>query len=181
MSVQSWFNRIWYERQAPPWWLVPLSLTYGAVSGSRRFLYARQWCSAPEDVVQEAFVKIAALTAPPDQPTAWLYRVVRNAALTAARAEARRRKHETAASHPEAWFASPEGRLDALAASEALSALAGEVREPVVAHLWGGLTFVQIGELMGISAATAHRRYLEGLAELRRRLRVECPNSSTPS
>jgi tetraacyldisaccharide 4'-kinase len=40
MSVQSWLNSIWYDRAAPPWWLVPLSLTYGAVSGSRRFLYA---------------------------------------------------------------------------------------------------------------------------------------------
>ena len=40
MSVQSWLNRIWYDRAAPPWWMVPLSLTYGAVSGSRRFLYA---------------------------------------------------------------------------------------------------------------------------------------------
>jgi len=42
MSVQSWFNRIWYERPAPPWWLLPLSLVYGAVAGSRRFLYAKQ-------------------------------------------------------------------------------------------------------------------------------------------
>jgi len=41
MSVQSWLNRIWYERTAPPWWLVPFSLAYGAVSGSRRFLYAK--------------------------------------------------------------------------------------------------------------------------------------------
>ena len=144
-------------------------------------LYARQWCSAPEDVVQEAFVKLAALASPPDQPAAWLYRVVRNAALTAARGEARRRKHEVAASRPEAWFAPAEGRLDGIAASQALAALAGEIREPVVAHLWGGLTFAQIGELMGTSAGTAHRRYLEGLAELRRRLRVECPNPSTPS
>ena len=145
-------------------------------TASALVLYARQWTAAPEDVVQEAFVKFAALSSPPDQPLAWLYRVVRNAALTAARGEARRRKHEAAASRSEAWFASPEGRLDGVAASSALSALAGEVREPVVAHLWGGLTFVQSGELMGISAATAHRRYLEGLAELRRRLRVECPN-----
>src|SRR5664279_2418273 len=41
MSVQSWFNRIWYDRATPPWWLLPLSLTYGAVSGSRRYLYAK--------------------------------------------------------------------------------------------------------------------------------------------
>jgi tetraacyldisaccharide 4'-kinase len=43
MSVQSWFNRIWYERAEPPWWLLPLSLTYGVISGSRRFLYARHF------------------------------------------------------------------------------------------------------------------------------------------
>ncbi len=41
MSVQSWLNRIWYDRAAPPWWLLPLSLTYGAVAGSRRYLYAK--------------------------------------------------------------------------------------------------------------------------------------------
>ena len=40
MSVQSWFNRIWYGRGAPPWWLLPLSLAYGAVAGCRRYLYA---------------------------------------------------------------------------------------------------------------------------------------------
>ena len=43
-------------------------------------LYARQWCSAPEDVVQEAFLKLAAQKPAPDNPVAWLYRVVRNAA-----------------------------------------------------------------------------------------------------
>jgi tetraacyldisaccharide 4'-kinase len=43
MSVQSWFNRMWYHRAAPPWWLRPLSLTYGAVAGSRRHLYAKHW------------------------------------------------------------------------------------------------------------------------------------------
>ena len=42
MSVQSWLNSIWYDRAAPPWWMVPLSLTYGAVSGTRRFLYVHR-------------------------------------------------------------------------------------------------------------------------------------------
>jgi len=42
MRVQSWFNRIWYDRANPPWWLMPLSFIYGAVSGSRRYLYARR-------------------------------------------------------------------------------------------------------------------------------------------
>jgi len=42
MSVQTWFNRMWYERAAPPWWLKPLALTYGALAGSRRLLYAKR-------------------------------------------------------------------------------------------------------------------------------------------
>jgi len=42
MSAESWLNRIWYDRPAPPWWLIPLSLAYGAVSGSHRFLYAKR-------------------------------------------------------------------------------------------------------------------------------------------
>jgi tetraacyldisaccharide 4'-kinase len=41
MSVQSWLNRIWYDRASPPWWLLPLSLLYGIASGSRRFLYTQ--------------------------------------------------------------------------------------------------------------------------------------------
>jgi tetraacyldisaccharide 4'-kinase len=41
MSAHAWFNRIWYERVAPPWWLMPMALAYGAVSGARRYLYAK--------------------------------------------------------------------------------------------------------------------------------------------
>ncbi len=42
MSVQSWLNNVWYERAAPPWWLVPPSLAYGAIAGARRFSYAHR-------------------------------------------------------------------------------------------------------------------------------------------
>ncbi len=42
MPLQSWLNRIWYERAMPPWWLLPLSLTYGVAAGSRRYLYAKR-------------------------------------------------------------------------------------------------------------------------------------------
>src|ERR1700722_8778116 len=40
MWVQSCLNDIWYERAAPPWWLLPLSMIYGAVVVSRRHFYA---------------------------------------------------------------------------------------------------------------------------------------------
>jgi RNA polymerase sigma factor (sigma-70 family) len=144
-------------------------------------LYARQWCDAPEDVVQEAFIKLAGQRPEPDNPTAWLYCVVRNGALSVARAARRRRHHETyaAARHP-AWFEPSDGiRLDADDAARALGALPLDQREVIVAHLWGGLTFEQIGELAGVSTSTAHRRYLAGLAALRERLRVPWPNKTT--
>jgi tetraacyldisaccharide 4'-kinase len=41
MPVQSWFHRIWYERAAPPWGLMPLSFVYGAIAALRRALYTQ--------------------------------------------------------------------------------------------------------------------------------------------
>ena len=52
-----------------------------------------------------------------------------------------------------------------------------EQREVIVAHLWGGLTFEQIGELSGCSASTAHRQYTAGLSAIRERLGVTCRKS----
>jgi RNA polymerase sigma-70 factor (ECF subfamily) len=145
-------------------------------------LYARQWCAAPEDVVQEAFLKLVTRRPPPDNPVPWLYRVVRNAAVSASRTARLRQRHEAAAAaRATPWFAAdadPEG-LDAAAATAALQALPLEQREVIVARLWGGLTFEQIAELAGGSSSTAHRRYVAGLASLRERLGISCPNRRT--
>ena len=143
-------------------------------------LYARQWCASPEDVVQEAFVRLASQRQPPDNLKAWLYTVVRHAAISAGRSERRRRQHETAAaaSRP-TWFEPADNaRLDAAAVTGALETLPGEQREALVAHVWGGLTFEQVGALTGVSASTAHRRYLQALERLRERLRVPCPRKN---
>jgi RNA polymerase sigma factor (sigma-70 family) len=160
-------------------WLGSMVDRYAAVLE----LYARQWCDAPEDVVQEAFLKLVAQNPRPDQPGAWLFRVVRNAALNAAVAARRRRRHEAGAAGGVAiWFqtdteASGPESLDAEAASAALKSLPLEQREVVVAHLWGGLTFEQIGALSGCSSSTAHRYYALGLTAIRERLGVTCRKS----
>ena len=74
------------------------------------------------------------------------------------------------------WFAEPEiDGLDAAAAVQALEELPGEVREVIVARLWGGLTLEQIASAAECSASTAHRRYKAGIAALRERLGVSCP------
>ncbi len=141
-------------------------------------LYARQWCAVPEDVVQDAFLKLAAQPKPPMQPVPWLYRVVRNAAVSTLRALYRRRKHETAlAERSVPWFLpSDDTELDAQTATEALAALPDIERETITLHLWGGLTFQEIADVLECSHSTAHRWYLAGLARLRERLQVSCPH-----
>ena len=140
-------------------------------------LYARQWCSTPEDVVQEAFVKLVDQAMPPTSPLPWLYRVVRNGALAASRTEQRRRRHETAvAAQKPSWFVPTEAPgLDGALAAASLATLPIEQREAIVARLWGGLTFDQIAELAGSSSSSVHRWYVAGLATLRERLNVPCP------
>jgi RNA polymerase sigma-70 factor (ECF subfamily) len=146
-------------------------------------LYARQWCAAPEDAVQEAFLKLAARREAPLDAVGWLYAATRNLARTAGRSERRRRHHEAAAAaRSPTWFSPAEGAaMDAETAADVLTGLPPEEREAVVARVWGGLSFEQIGELLGASAATAHRRFAAGLTLLRERLRVPCPTMrSTP-
>jgi RNA polymerase sigma-70 factor (ECF subfamily) len=144
-------------------------------------LYARQWSSMPEDIVQEAFLKLCLQAKLPPNPVAWLYRVVRNAAISAARAEQRRQRHEReqAARKPSWFLPETEGRATAEAVTTALQSLALEKREVIVAHVWGGLTFEQIGELTNSSSSSAHRIYATGLKELREQLEAPCRKNHT--
>ncbi|HWG44517.1 MAG TPA: sigma-70 family RNA polymerase sigma factor [Gemmataceae bacterium] len=145
-------------------------------------LYARQWGGSAEDIVQSAFVRLAQQTPPPEQVLPWLYRVVRNEALAAHRTATRRRQREQRVSAPEAWFSAAENRLDADEATRLLAELPLELREVIVARLWGGLTFEEIARLMGCSLPTAHRRYHTGLAQLRERLEGRWTHTpSTPA
>lgn len=143
-------------------------------------LCARQWCAEPEDVVQEAFVKLVRQSRPPIDAVAWLYRVVRNGAIDASKMARRRQRRETSVARPDRWFVEDEvDGLDAETAVAALEQLGGEQREIIVARHWGGLTFEQIAEVVGCSASTAFRRYTAGVEELRKQLGVICPNRSS--
>lgn len=143
-------------------------------------LYARQWSSAPEDVVQEAFLKLAISGTAPANAAAWLFRVVRNQAISELRQARRRREYEArAAEQAPGWFVSGEGEghdIDAEAAALALKSLPDDEREVITLHLWGKLTFAEIAEVVVSSASTVHRWYLTGLARLREKLEMPCPN-----
>ena len=139
-------------------------------------LYARQWCASPDDAVQDAFCKLATTRTVPDDPAAWLFCTVRNAAIDRGRADARRKKREEKSAKPERWF--EERFIDGMDATEAIAALESlpdEQREIIVARLWGGLTLEQAALAVGCAVSSAHRRFEAGIATLRERLGVRCP------
>jgi len=143
-------------------------------------LYARQWSDSGEDLVQDAFVRLAQQTPAPERVLSWLYRVIRNQALANYRSSARRRNRERARAG--AWFRVADDPLDAQEATRLLAELSLEMREVIVAKLWGGLTFAEIAELVGCSLPTAQRRYQAGLTELRERLEGRwTPTYRTPT
>ncbi len=128
-----------------------------------------------EDVVQEAFCRLAALDPPPDQPIAWLYRVVRNLAETQRLSSRRRRSREKQVAAAESVNTDPSERLHVDEAVNAVMQLDDPLREVLTDRIWGQLTFDEIGVLCKISTATASRRYRNALEQLRKLLSVSCP------
>ena len=152
-----------------------------AQHGKTLVLYARQWCECPEDVVQDAFLELIVQRQRPERTAAWLFRVVRNGAISAGRSTRRRMQREQRSAAGEAWFENFGATLDAMAASEALAMLSPELREVVVARIWGDLTFSEIASISGTSTSTAQRRYEQGLRELQARLEKPCTTTNRPT
>lgn len=141
-------------------------------------LFARQWCSAAEDVVQEAFCKLAGQKTWPADPLAWLYRVVRNGAIDAGKAERRRKRREAAVARPMPWFEETHvAGLDAASAVTALKSLPAEQSEVIIARIWGGRTFEEIASTAGCSVSSAYRRFEAGIKAIREYLRIPCPKT----
>ena len=131
-------------------------------------LYAAQWTNQADDCVQESLIELARQPVAPDNPAAWLYRVVRNRALNAARAAQRRSLHEQAAVQGRSELHPASG--DATAASteliDALDMLEQSPREVVVLRIWGQLSWQEIADVVGGSKSGAQRLYVDALQQL---------------
>lgn len=138
-------------------------------------LFASQWSDTPDDCVQEAFVALAEQDPWPENVQAWLYRVVRNRAISQLRSQQRRRKNEAVAARLTPLESNPklDERLDAMEIAASLDELSPELREVLVARIWGKLTLEQIAAACEISISSAHRRYEAALAALRQRWHIE--------
>lgn len=141
----------------------------------RFLLFARQHARTEADaadLVQEAVVEASRRRAgsqPP--PPALVYATLRRRAIDLARREDRRAHRELAAGTEAdvAWFdRSAEDRETAEMIQGAMRNLPDIYREVLTLKVWGGLTFAEIAETLGIPANTAASRYRYGLAELRK-------------
>jgi RNA polymerase sigma factor (sigma-70 family) len=142
-------------------------------------LFASQWSDTPEDCVQEAIIELTHLPNCPDSVAAWLFHVVRTRALNSCRSQTRRRRHEAMAARLIKLEIDPanEPAFDANELAAGLEQLDEELREVVVARIWGGLGFTEIGEMLGQSTTTAFRKFQSGLTALRRILEEPCQTS----
>jgi len=141
-------------------------------------LYARQWLDAAsaEDAVQEALTALLTQRMTPNDPIAWMFRAVRNAAIDAARSTSRRKRREQAvATDRSEWFESrPDSAIDAETAEHALRGLSAEHRQIVVLRIWGELNFTQIAEIVSLGVSTVHERYSTALKQMRIALENPC-------
>ena len=141
--------------------------------GASLQLWVRSCCDSPEDAVQEAFTRLATQDPEPDIPVAWLYQVSRNLAIKRRLSDRRRRDREFASAQTEV-VATPADPLEIADLRVAVAALADELREVLVARIWGQLTLEEIGQMCGVSTATAFRRYREALEALRTKIEPPC-------
>lgn len=143
-------------------------------------LYARQQARSEadaQDLVQDAVIEASQRQedgSPPPLPL--VFATIRRRAIDLARREDRRTAREHAANDEppaELWFdTGPQDRELAQLVQGAMSKLPEIYREVITLKMWGGLTFAEIAEALGIPANTAASRYRYGLEELRKLTRA---------
>ena len=137
-------------------------------------LFARQMARSEadaQDLVQEALVEGWRRNGARMPPLPWLFATIRRRAIDLARREDRRmnREQTVAVSDLQPWFdPGVEQREFSRMIQAAMAELPQEQREVITLKIWGGMTFAEIGEALGIPANTAGSRFRYGLAELRK-------------
>ncbi len=132
-----------------------------------------------QDAVHQVFLRMleARNLGPVADAKAYLFASVRNAVLN----DTKVRQHSVALDEESAWFDPPHRDYTAeLNLRRALGTLPEDQRQVVVLHVWGELTFMQIAEILDISANTAASRYRYALARLREAMSTKensCANS----
>ena len=142
--------------------------------GAELLLFARQLTDAQQadDIVQEAFIKLLGEGRPPDNARAWLYRVVRNEAVSfMRRLRLKRRVSERLGGAAEPCFESRgEDLIDAQTVQSLLETLAKPQREIVVLRIWGQMTLQETAGIVHKPVSTVHHLYQKALEKMRQTL-----------
>jgi RNA polymerase sigma-70 factor, ECF subfamily len=147
---QDWCHRLYREKAAE-------LLLYGRALGLSH--------SEAEDVLQDTFVALWKMDAPPDNPPHYCVRGFRNRALNYKRGWLRRLTREL---ESKGWFESESTHSPAEeAAMRCLEKLPREQREVIVLKVWHEMTFEEIAAVQEISPNTAAGRYRYGLQKLK--------------
>jgi RNA polymerase sigma-70 factor, ECF subfamily len=127
--------------------------------------------SEAEDAVQETFLALLQMPAPPANPQHYTLRSFRNRALNCRRSLWRRLTREL---ESQRWFERRESESDSeRAAMRCLARLPRDQREVIVLKIWHQYTFEAIGEVLGASPNTVAGRYRYGLQKIRASLRAQ--------
>lgn len=138
--------------------------------------------SHAEDVVQEAWLRLDQLAhrRPPEQPVAYLYRIVRNLAIDRYRRGQRERRHMEPDGHALSLqvaddAGSPEAaavaRDDLRLLTDAMAALPDRTRIALEMRRFGGCSLQEIAEHLDISVTSVNRIIAKGIAQCRRHMR----------
>jgi len=122
--------------------------------------------SRAQDMVHQVFLKLMdnGKLSRADDKKAYLFACVRNAALDELRLGQRHTPLETET----VWFSPPDkDYAGEQKLRRALGSLLDDQMRAVILHIWGELTFSQIGDLLGLSSNTAASRYRYALGKLR--------------
>ena len=163
--------RVDHPAAASPSWHRWLEANLG-----RYLLFARSQARSEtdaHDLLQEALVEVwrRERNRPPDD--ALVFRTIRRRAIDLGRRTDRRERREQAAP---GWDPPPAGDPGRDAEIEAaVQALPAHLREVVVLKIWGGLTFRQVADSLGVPPATAASRYRYALEHLRNALKEVRP------
>lgn len=126
-----------------------------------------------DDLLQETFLQLHRVrhTYQPRRPVKpWVYAIARNVFLMHRRASSRRGRHEVIADDELPDVAVPpdiEALGDGPTVRNALASLPEARREPLVLHHIVGLSFKEVGAVLGISEGAAKVRAHRALRELR--------------
>lgn len=124
--------------------------------------------SDAEDVVQDAFLKIASTTTPISNPKAYLFRIVSNGCVDSLRQKSLLQPLQEripATSYSEEMEAQEEfKRIERL-----LSRLPEQQSEVIRLHIHAGLKFTEIAEMLEEPATTIKSRFASGIEKLKQR------------